>query len=112
MRHTYVRHDRTAGEECQQVTPLGVASGAWGELLCSSMASCTTWLGGRRGDGRAIGPGEHGRLRGGCGLASTVPLSGRGADRSGGNCGDSGGADRSGGKCVVKACASGRSVPS
>ena len=97
MGHTSVRHDRTAGEQCQQVTPLGVASVAWGELLCSSMASCTTGLGGRRGDGRAIGPGEHGGLRGGCGRASTVPLSGSGADRSGGNCGDSGGACVGGG---------------
>ena len=44
VRHTYVRHDRTAGEQCQPVTPLGVASGARGELLCSSMASWSTWL--------------------------------------------------------------------
>ena len=56
MRHTYVRHDRTAGEQCQQVTPLGVASGARGELLCGSMASCSTWLGACGGDGRAGDP--------------------------------------------------------
>ena len=62
MRHPYVRHDRTAGEQCQQLTSLGVASGARGELLCSSMASCSTWQG-RRGEyGRAGEPGGHGGL--------------------------------------------------
>ena len=28
MRHTYARHDRTAGEQCQLVTPLGSTGGA------------------------------------------------------------------------------------
>ena len=65
MCHTYVRHDRMAGEQWQQVIPLGVASGAWGKLLCSSMASCSRWLGGCGGDGRAGGPGGYGRLSGG-----------------------------------------------
>ena len=49
MRHTYVCHDRMAGEQCQQFTPLGVVSGDRGELLCSSRASCSTWLGGPEG---------------------------------------------------------------
>ena len=44
MRHTYVCHDRTAGEQCQQVTPLGVVVGARGELLCSRMASWSAWI--------------------------------------------------------------------
>ena len=30
MRHTYVRYDRTAGEQCQQVTPLGCVALAYG----------------------------------------------------------------------------------
>ena len=58
---------RTAGDQCQQVTPLGIASGAQGELLCSRMALCSTWQGGRGG------PGGHGRLSGGCGRASSGP---------------------------------------
>ena len=58
-------------EHCQQVTPLGITPGAQGQLLCSSMASCSAWLGGRGGDGRAGGPGGHGRLCGGCGCASS-----------------------------------------
>ena len=33
MRYTYVRHDGTAGEQCQQITPLGVASGAGGAAM-------------------------------------------------------------------------------
>ena len=41
MRHMYVRHDRTAREQCQQCAPLGAALGAWGELLYRSMASCS-----------------------------------------------------------------------
>ena len=35
--------------------PLWVVLGARGELLCSSMAACSTWLGGCGGDGRAGG---------------------------------------------------------
>ena len=37
MRYTYVRHDRTSRVQCQQVTAFGVALGARGELLCSSI---------------------------------------------------------------------------
>ena len=92
MHKKYIRLDRTAGEQCQQVTLLGVASGARRELLCSSMAPCSTWLGGCGGDERAGGPGGHGRLSGGCGRVSSGPWSGRGVDSSGGNCGGSGGA--------------------
>ena len=46
-RHMHARHDRAAGEQCQQVTPLEVASGGRGVLQYSSMASCSTWQGGR-----------------------------------------------------------------
>ena len=69
MRHTYVRHERTGGEHCQQITPLGVVPGARGELLCSSMASCSSM------DGSVV--------------ASSGPCSGRGVDSSGGNSGGS-----------------------
>ena len=87
--HTYVRRDRTAGEKCQQVTPLGVASGAPGELLCSIMASFSACLGGRGGDWGAGGPGGHGRLSGGCGNGSSGRWSGCSVDSGGGNCGGS-----------------------
>ena len=56
LRHTCVVHDRPAGKKFWQVTPVGGASGARGELLCRSMASCSAWLGGRGGDGGPEGP--------------------------------------------------------
>ena len=49
MRHTYVCHDRTAREQCQQNIPLRVTLGARGELLCRSTASCSVWLSGSKG---------------------------------------------------------------
>ena len=63
MRRPDVRHDGTARGRCQQAAPLGAALGAPGELLCSSMASCSSGRRGRSGTGRAGGP---------CGDYSTV----------------------------------------
>ena len=34
--HTYIRYDRTALEQCQQVTPLGAALGAGGGRCCAA----------------------------------------------------------------------------
>ena len=47
------RHDRITGDQWQQVTSLGVAFRARGELLCSSLASCSALLSERGGDSRA-----------------------------------------------------------
>ena len=53
MRHTYFRQDGTAREQCQQVTPLGVASGAWGEPQqhaciwpCAARGAVVQWCSG------------------------------------------------------------------
>ena len=97
VHHTYACHDRTAREQCQQVTPLG----AQGELLCSSMASCSAWLSGRRGNGRARGSCGDGWLGGGCDSGSSGS-SGCWSGSSGGSGGGSSGGSGSagvGGSC-------------
>ena len=94
LRHTYVRHDRTAGEQCRQVPPLGFAWGSRGQQLCSSMGSRSAWLNGCGGDGRAGGPSGDGRRSGGCGNSS----SGRWSCCSGGSSGG-GGSFGVGGRC-------------
>ena len=56
MHHTYVRHDRTAGEQCQQVTLLGVASGARGGAAVKQHGIVKHVAGRAEGTGGAEGP--------------------------------------------------------
>ena len=76
MSHTYVSHDRTGLEQYQHVTPLRVATGAWGELPCNSMALCSAWLSGRGGNGGTGRPCGDGQLSGSCGSGSNGRWSG------------------------------------
>ena len=49
MRHRYVRYDRTAGEQCLKVTPLGVASGArWRFCAAAWLHTTSGWAGAER----------------------------------------------------------------
>ena len=80
MRHTYVRHYRTAREQRQHVTPLGVALGARGELFCRSLASCSALFSRRTGLGRAGRPCGLGRVSGGCGSGGKDCFSGGSGD--------------------------------
>ena len=97
VRHTHVRYDRTAGEQCQHRSPRSGSHGERGGSCCTAR-----WPRAARGwagvDGRAGGPGGHGQLSGGCGLASSGCWSGHSVDSSGGECGG-GGSARVGGGC-------------
>ena len=57
-RDTNVRHNRTAGEQSQKFTPLGVASGAPGELLYTTWTCAARGWVGAEGTGEPKGPAD------------------------------------------------------
>ena len=96
MRYTYVRHDGTAGEQCQPITPLRVASGAGGAAMQQHWPRAARGWVGAEGTGAPEGPADMDSSV----VAVAVPAVAAGVAAvltSGGSCGGSGSACVGGG---------------